>query len=533
MRYKVLLAVVFLVAMAAPHGSMAYDFSAVSPSGHTLYYNIVSNEAWVTYDQINYSASYYDLQGEVVVPSSVAYGGTTYPVTAIGFFAFQGCSGITSVVLPATITHIKDNSFDGCSGLDTINFPDSLTYIGHNAFKNCTSLTSITIPGGVHTIYNCAFQNCTSLTTAVINEGVGVIGNYVFNGCTNLDSVALPSSVSYIGEGAFGYCTSLTRIVLSNSITQIGRWAFRGCVALADLTLGHTIGMSVALMVGADAFVLCSNLTHVNYRGSIKDWSVIQFESPASNPLYYARHLYINNVEVVNAIIPGGYAYISDYTFINCSNLSTLHIPNSVLSVGESAFANCTGLMTIRSAADIPPSVSLHTFDSVPDSIPVIVPCGNTASYAAEWSHFTNFVDEDWFTFNARSSDTTQGTVEVLTSPDCTAPTAEVEAFPKEGYQFYYWNDGSTSNPYTLTVTRDMTLVAYFLPSTGVNGIDTDRVNVYTQGGDIVVEGADDRPVNIYDMTGRLLPFVHHSYPNGVYMVKVGNLPVKRVVVIR
>ena len=34
---------VMMMAMAIPNEANAYDFSAVSPSGHTLYYNIVGN----------------------------------------------------------------------------------------------------------------------------------------------------------------------------------------------------------------------------------------------------------------------------------------------------------------------------------------------------------------------------------------------------------------------------------------------------------------------------------------------------------
>lgn len=531
MRYKVLLTVALFVAMATPQSVMAYDFTAVSPSGHTLCYNIVNNEVWVTYEDNNSSQGYTNIAGALVIPSSVTYGGTTYPVTTIGDFAFRLCSGLTSVSLPTSITNIKDYSFESCSGLVTINIPDSVTNIGHCVFRHCSSLTSITIPGGIHTIYNEAFSNCTSLTTAIINEGVGVIGNYVFNGCTSLDSLVLPSSAAYIGDGAFAGCTSLTRVNLSNNVAQIGQMAFNGCSALTNLSFGHTGGSSV-LTIGVYAFAGCGNLTRVNFHGSIKDWSVIQFASLASNPLYYARHLYINGIEVINAVIPGGYAYINDYAFVNCSYISSVTIPASVLSIGESAFAGCTGLLMIRSEADVAPSVLPHTFDSVPDTIPVVVPCTATASYAAGWSHFTNFVGDAWFTFNAVSSDTTQGTVEVLTYPDCVAPTAIVEAYPQDGYLFYYWSDGSTDNPYTLTVTGDMTLVAYFLPSTAVPGVDHGKVDIYARGGSIVVEGADGMPVRIYDMTGRLLPF-GHQYPNGVYMVRVGNLPAKRVVVIR
>lgn len=75
--------------------AFAYDFSAVAPSGQTLYYNIVNGEAHVTY-QITATPSYTDLVGALTIPDSVIYAGTTYAVTSIGDLAFDSCSGLTT-----------------------------------------------------------------------------------------------------------------------------------------------------------------------------------------------------------------------------------------------------------------------------------------------------------------------------------------------------------------------------------------------------------------------------------------------------
>ena len=92
------LALLFLVAAGSVH---AYDFSAVTSSGHTLYYNIVSGGAEVTYPSINSTpwVSYTKPTGALVIDSTVNHGGTTYSVTSIGNYAFEGCTGLTSMKL--------------------------------------------------------------------------------------------------------------------------------------------------------------------------------------------------------------------------------------------------------------------------------------------------------------------------------------------------------------------------------------------------------------------------------------------------
>ena len=60
---------------------------------------------------------------------------------------------------------ISDSAFSGCSSLTSITIPDSVTSIKPWAFNNCSSLTSITIPDSVTSIGNTAFNNCSRLET--------------------------------------------------------------------------------------------------------------------------------------------------------------------------------------------------------------------------------------------------------------------------------------------------------------------------------------------------------------------------------
>ena len=53
----------------------------------------------------------------------------------IGDYAFEGCSGLTSLTLPAGITEIGDCAFEGCSGLTSLTLPAGITEISYCAFE--------------------------------------------------------------------------------------------------------------------------------------------------------------------------------------------------------------------------------------------------------------------------------------------------------------------------------------------------------------------------------------------------------------
>ncbi len=136
--------------------------------------------------------------------------------------------------------------------------------------------------------------------------------------------------------------------------------------------------------------------------------------------------------------------------------------------------------------------------------------------------------------FSAMSDDESMGTVQILTEPSCTNPNAVLYAVPVDGYRFDHWSTGSTDNPYTFTVTSDTTIIAYFVSNGGTQGIgdvEGSDIKISVLDGHICVEGVADEYVRVYDIAGRMVP--NRSLPLGVYMVKVGALPARKVVVVR
>lgn len=94
MKQKLILFAVLFTTIAIPQSVKAYSFSAVAPSGQTLYYDIVSGGVSVTSQNTAYYNTY--PTGVLIIPDSVEYNGNIYSVTSIGESAFSGCSGLTT-----------------------------------------------------------------------------------------------------------------------------------------------------------------------------------------------------------------------------------------------------------------------------------------------------------------------------------------------------------------------------------------------------------------------------------------------------
>ena len=306
-------------------------------------------------------------------------------VTGIGNYAFYDCSSLASVIIGNGVTSIGGYAFFGCSSLASITIPDSVISIGWYVFYNCKSLESVTIPDSVTSIDSSAFYGCSNLnlvyitdiaswcntsfggpyanplyyaknlylngelvTDLVIPDGVTSIGNYAFFGCSGLTSITIPDSVTSIGENAFEDCSSLTSITIGDNVTSISRSAFLGCSGLTSVTIPNSV-----TSIGYDAFSGCSNLNSV-YITDIASWCNVSFADSYSNPLYYAKNLYLNGELVTDLVIPGSVTNIVDGAFRNCGSLTRVTILDNVTSIGSSAFSGCSSLTSIT----IPGSVT-------------------------------------------------------------------------------------------------------------------------------------------------------------------------------
>ena len=185
-------------------------------------------------------------------------------MTSIGEGAFGGCSGLTSVTIPNSVTFIGDYAFYGCDGLTSVTIPNSVTSIGDRAFDGCWNLTSVTIGNSVASIGEGAFGGCSRLTVINVDENNTAyfsIDGVLFNKSqTELilyprrkqGAYTIPNSVTSIGRSAFRECSGLTSVNIPNSVTSIKDYAFEGCSGLTSVTIPNSVtSIAMTLQHGA------------------------------------------------------------------------------------------------------------------------------------------------------------------------------------------------------------------------------------------------------------------------------------------
>ena len=176
-------------------------------------------------------------------------------------------------------------------------------------------------------------------STGVLNiTGTGAMTNFSpsyapwYSYLSYIGVVEISNGVTSIGSYAFKSCFFLTSITIPNSVTSIGDWAFSGCDALTSVTIPNSV-----TSIGGRAFDGCSKLTSVHIT-DIAAWCKISFFSSYSNPLCYAKHLFMDGKEIIDLVIPNSVTSIGNYAFWVCSGLTSVTIGNSVTSIGDNAF---------------------------------------------------------------------------------------------------------------------------------------------------------------------------------------------------
>ena len=411
----------------------AYDFE----SGE-VYYKITSKTdmtAAVTY--FNKTGNTYS--GIVSIPASVVYDGNTYTVTAIGDYAFVGCTNLKGIKITERTTKIGNYAFSGCNGLTEFTVPTQITSIGNSVFNGCYGITSITIKESDETLelgynsssqglfYDCPLQsvfigrplsyntgggyspfaNIKTLKKAHLGNPITYIHNYLFYGCTALEEMEYNSNCkpTEVGQHAFSGCKSLTweALALPQSVKTINSYAFENCTGFTTIVIKPNI-----TSIESNAFSGCTSITDITFEDDDEKLSLGYNSSSqglfADCPLqsvFIGRPLSYNtgggyspiaNIKSLEKASLGSLlTSVPNYLFYGCKGLKDITIPAKVTSVGQYALANCSAMVELTSMAAVPPTCNNYALDGIDKSTcKLIVPEGSITDYqsAAQWKEF-------------------------------------------------------------------------------------------------------------------------------------------------
>ena len=375
--------VLFILAATFVMGQSAFAqvFSAASPSGDTLYYDTIGGNAVVVAPFYNTWADITEPEGELIIPASVSWNGTTYPVTAIGHHAFTNCLTLTSVVIPEGVTKIDNMAFSGCMSLSSVPLPSTLRNIGYMSFQDCTGLPSVVVPDSVESVGFGAF---------------GHVKNVIYNGTLNTNNWR-PCTLNGYVEGALvfsdsskttltGCFSSATQVTIPASVTAIGGYAFMDCIHLQTLEVPATVDT-----IGTNAFYYVNNVV---YSGSAtgSPWGAKTLGGYVESPYVYADATkttltgYWGSADSV--AIPEGVTAIGAYAFTKTLSLSGLRLPSTLTTLGYGAFNYCANLQYVTFNEGLA-SIDTNAFYNCRNLRAIRIPA--SVSHIAKYAFWGNF----------------------------------------------------------------------------------------------------------------------------------------------
>lgn len=247
--------------------------------------------------------------GKLVIPEYVRRGDKQWRVTSLAYYAFYGCSELTSISLPPTIESIGTGAFMYCTALESITLPQNLKTLGGQVFSNCTSLKEVVWNESIESVEDNLFTDCTALETISWPQPLSTIPYCCFSR-SGLRRITIPATVTQLGEGAFSNCQRLEEVDLKDAaFNMVPSYAFSRCNSLKAITLPATVtyiannafegtGLETIILgeqltsIGDCAFAECQQLNDIYLRSKHFE-EQFRWGDLFSTPTYYFGTLHV------------------------------------------------------------------------------------------------------------------------------------------------------------------------------------------------------------------------------------------------
>lgn len=242
--------------------------------------------------------------GDIAIPESIVYSEESFKVTSLENSAFENCSDVTSLTLPASISSIGTDAFTGCTSLIKLVYLNTAPFeIYNNVFAPISEFCTLYVPFGSSVSFKAAqgwkdFKNIQEIvpeeiTLNAIKYRLDVENRTAFVRANNYSgNISIPAEIIFGGvkftvaaieERAFRNCTTLTSVILPHTIISIGDYAFLGCTQLNELIVRmtnpastnanafNTIASSAVLYVPENCYSLFHNEAGWNIFSNIEE----------------------------------------------------------------------------------------------------------------------------------------------------------------------------------------------------------------------------------------------------------------------
>ena len=338
--------------------------------------------------------------------------------------AFRSCVYLTTFTLAddSALETIDSYAFQNCSSLKEIVLPAKLTKLGREAFYNCTGLTSITYRcaslarfSAYANVFYCAGREADGITVTFEAPAKKIPDNLfmipdLFDDTTvspKIVSVFLNKEMEDIGVSAFYGLTEMKTFSIpdGSALRSIQDEAFYGCMALDAITLPEELEY-----VYYHAFYNCRALREIR----VKSRRLNAFDS--SGNTFANAGVHVSELKVIFEDTVEG---IPDYMFAGSITeypfITEIQIGSSVKTIGQQAFLNCRELCLAKFSKDNMLSVlgeqafencralnMLYFYNCdcrIPDNKGVCGTAGNTTIYGYAESTAEKYADAYGFRF--------------------------------------------------------------------------------------------------------------------------------------